>query len=169
MNEWIQKARAGDEEAFVRLITAHKQSLYKIARSCCRNETDAEDAVAQTVLDCWERLNTLKKPARFKAWLTAILVNNCNDILRNRSRFVVMEEMPEERTEDSHGDLYFEELMESLSERYRPVMQLYYGEGFKIREIAAILDIPAGTVSARLKRGREQLKAAVRGKEVMET
>ena len=169
MNEWIKRARQGDPEAFVFLMEANKQSLYKIARSYCREPMDAEDAVAQTVLDCWERLDTLKKPARFKAWLTTILVNNCNDILLNRSRFVVMEEIPEERTEDSHGDLYFEELMESLSERYRPVMQLYYGEGFKIREIAAILDIPAGTVSARLKRGREQLKAAVRGKEVMET
>lgn len=168
MNEWIQKARAGDEEAFVRLITAHKQSLYKIARSYCRCEMDAEDAVAQTVLDCWERIDTLKKPARFKSWLTAILVNNCHDIQRNRSRLVMLEEVPEETAEDSFGDIYFRELMEALSERYRPVMQLYYGEGFKIREIAKILNIPAGTVSARLKRGREQLEVAIRGKEVMD-
>lgn len=52
--------------------------------------------------------------------------------------------------------------MGRLSEKVRPVMQLYYGEGFKAREIAQILNIPLGTVTTRLMRGRQQLSDAAK-------
>lgn len=159
MTDDIRKAMAGDAEAFVRLMEEHKQSLYKIARSFFRGPMDAEDAVAQTVLDCWEKLDTLKKPAYFKTWLTRILINNCNDLIRERTRLVVLDAIPEpEPEEDEHSGLFFDELLALLPLSCRPVMQLYYGEGYKAREIAALLDIPVGTVTVRLKRGRERLK-----------
>lgn len=162
LKELARRAQQGDGEAFVRLIEAHKQSLYKIARSYCRNEMDAEDAVAQTVLDCWERIDTLRKPAAFKTWLTRVLINNCNDILRHQARLVVTDMPPEpEPPGDEYGDLYFQALMDCLTATVRPVMELYYGEGFKVREIAELMGVPVGTVTARLKRGRQQLAAAM--------
>ena len=149
MNDWVQRARAGDGEAFVTLIRAREQSLYKIARSFCR-------------------LDTLQKPARFKTWLTTILVNNCRDILRQRQRVVALEEVPERTPrEDDHSGLYFEELMACLPENCRPVMTLYYSEGFRVREIGEILGIPTGTVTVRLKRGREQLREKMRKGEIL--
>ena len=163
MNEQIRRARQGDPEAFVWLMEANRQSLYKIARSVCREPMDAEDAVAQTVLDGWEKLPELKNPAGFRSWLVRILINNCNDILRRRARVTLMEEVPEQPWEDRDpGGLYFEELMGRLSGKVRPVMQLYYGEGFRVREIARILNIPPGTVTTRLMRGRQQLADAVK-------
>lgn len=163
MNEWIDRARRGDGEAFVRLMEANKQSLYKIARSHCREPMDAEDAVAQTVLDGWEKIKELKNPAGFRRWLVRVLINNCNDILRKRARTLPMEELPEQPWEDRDpGDFGFEELLGRLSDKVRPVMQLYYGEGFKAREIAQILNIPLGTVTTRLMRGRQQLADAVK-------
>ncbi len=158
MKDLIQRARTGDGEAFVALMEAHKQSLYKIARSYFRNEMDAEDGVAQTVMDAWEKLHTLRKPAYFKTWLTKILLNNCHDILRQRQNTVALDILPErEGAEDDHGDLYFRELLSHLSPTLRTAMQLYYGEGFNTREISDILGVPAGTVTARLKRGRDLL------------
>lgn len=163
MNEWIHRARQGDPEAFIRLMEANKQSLYKIARSYCREPMDAEDAVAQTVLDSWEKLGELKNPAGFRRWLVRILINNCNDILRCRARVLPLELVPEQPWEDRDpGDLGFEELLGRLSDKVRPVMQLYYGEGFKAREIAQFLNIPLGTVTTRLLRGRQQLADAVK-------
>jgi len=158
MKDWIQKAQQGDGEAFVFLMETYKQSLYKIARSYFRNETDAEDALAQTVMNAWEKLHTLRKPAYFKTWLTRILLNNCNDILRHRRNTVALDTLPErEGAEDDHGDLYFAELMARLSPNLRIAMQLYYGEGFNTREISELLAVPVGTVTARLKRGRDIL------------
>ena len=167
MHDEVKKARAGDAEAFVALMKAQEQSLYKIARSFFSCGADAEDAVAQTVLDCWERIGTLREPRYFKTWLTRILINNCRDMLRARARLVTTDEPPErEPGEDDHSGLYFEALLDLLPEIYRPVMQLYYGEGFKAREIASLLDIPVGTVTVRLKRGREQLQSKLRKGEI---
>lgn len=162
MKDLIKQARFGDAQAFAELIELHKQSLYKIAASYFPTEMDREDAVSQTILDCWEQLHTLKKTAYFKTWLVRILINNCKDVIRNRARLVVLDTIPEpEPEEDEHGGLYFEELMGLLSDAVRPAMQLYYGEGFKAREIAELLDVPVGTVTANLKRGRQQLEKAL--------
>ena len=162
MTEWIERAQNGDAEAFIRLMEANRQSLYKIARSFFSEEMDVQDAMSQTVLDCWEKLKTLRRPAYFKTWLIRILVNNCNDILRRRARVTYTDTLPERPADDPDpGDLGFQSLMALLDERTRPVLTLYYGECLKARQIAQILNIPIGTVTARLKRGREKLAALV--------
>lgn len=167
MKDLISRAREGDAEAFQALIMAHEQSLYKVARSFLRHEMDIEDAVSQTILNCWEKLPTLRKPAYFKTWLTRILINNCKDVIRERARLVVLDVLPEpEPEEDEHSGYYFEELMACLPAALRPAMQLYYGEGYKAREVAELLDIPVGTVTAQLKRGREFLEKELRKGEI---
>lgn len=158
----IQKAQQGDPEAFVRLFEAHKLGLYRLARRLCREPMDAEDALAQTALDAWEKLGTLRKLEGFKSWLYRILANNCRDLLRKKSRLVSLDEVEETGWEaDDPGGLYFRELMATLSPGHRVVLELYYGQGFSSGDIAAILDLPIGTVTSRLKRGRERLKEAL--------
>ena len=71
----IKRARSGDTEAFIALIEAHRQSLYKVARGFFSEPMDIEDAISETVFSCWEHLSTLKRPETFKTWLTRILIN----------------------------------------------------------------------------------------------
>ncbi len=52
----------------------------------------------------------------------------------------------------------FEELMNQMDDKYRIVLLLYYSEGFKIREIAQILELEESTVKTRLVRGRRQFE-----------
>lgn len=159
MTEWIERAKDGDGEAFIRLMEENKHSLYKIARSFFPSEADAEDAVSQTVLDAWEKLGTLRKTAFFKTWLTRILINNCKDILRQNAHLTHPEPMPERAADDPDpGDLGFRTLLDCLDAPSRPIFALYYGEGFRVREIARLLGLPPGTVTARLKRGRDKLR-----------
>lgn len=157
MLEQIKKAQTGDRQAFAVLMDKHKQELYRIARGFFRERMDIEDAIAQTVLDCWARLSTLREPEYFRTWLIRILINNCKDILRKRARLTPLEEYAELPALAEPWDR-FEEMMCCLSDRVRPVMELYYGQGYKIREIAQLLRIPAGTVSSRLHQGRRQLE-----------
>ena len=58
--ELIKKARSGDPEAFIALIDAHRQSMYKVARGFFNEPMDIEDALSDTVISCWEHLSTLK-------------------------------------------------------------------------------------------------------------
>ena len=132
--------------------------FYKAARSVLCNDEDIADAISDTILVCWEKLSQLKEARYFRTWMTRILLNKCNDILRKRKQMVWMDEIPETPDVDAgFENSEWKEALNSLAENFRLVVMLYYIEGFKTSEISQILDIPEGTVRSRLARGREQL------------
>ena len=151
MEELISQARNGDPDAFTALMESQMQNMYKAARSVLCNDEDIADAISDTILVCWEKLSQLKEARYFRTWMTRILLNKCNDILR-------MDEIPETPdVDDGFENSEWKEALNSLAENFRLVVMLYYIEGFKTSEISQILDIPEGTVRSRLARGREQL------------
>ena len=159
MNEiLIRKAKKGDKDAFCRLMDEQMQSMYKIAISCVKNDEDAADAIQDTILSCYENLKSLKYNRYFKTWMIRILINNCYDIRRQKERLTSMDDYEETAVTDE-SNLEFKELLSILDERYRIPMLLYYGQGYKIKEIAELLHIPISTVQTRLDRGRHKLKA----------
>ncbi|WP_346906211.1 sigma-70 family RNA polymerase sigma factor [Faecalicatena orotica] len=151
----VKKAQSGDKEAFITLMEEHKQTLYKIAISMLKNDADAADAIQDTVLSSYENLKGLREPKYFKTWLTRILINHCNRILKERGKMVPIEEHPElEGAQVDTSGREFLKLLNELEEQYRIVLLLYYVEGFSIKEIGAILDMNENTVKTRLSRGR---------------
>ncbi len=95
------------------------------------------------------------------------LINKCYVIRRQRENKVSLEEYQEPVVEESSNeDLY--EMLSVLEERYRVPMMLFYGQGYKIEEIAKMLHIPKSTIQTRLARGRKKLATYYRGeKEVV--
>lgn len=137
------------------LIEAHKQKLYKTAWSYLRNEDDVADAIQETILNCYENIDKLKNSSYFTTWMTRILINNCKDILQRKKREMPNEVMPEQGEFCRDLENYeFEELIRSMDEKYRLVLLLYYGEGFKIREIAQILEMDENTVKTSSRKER---------------
>ena len=158
MEKLVNMAKRGDTEAFTQLMQSQMQNMYKTARSILSQDEDVADAISDTILACWEQLGSLKHDGYFRTWMTRILLNKCNDILRKRKQMVWMDEIPETPdVDDGFENSEWKEALNSLSENFRLVVMLYYIEGFKTSEISQILDIPEGTVRSRLARGREQL------------
>lgn len=62
--------------------------------------------------------------------------------------------------EPGHARVEFLDLLDSLDEKYRTVLLLYYGEGFTVKEIAQAMDLKVETVKTRLKRARAGFKLA---------
>ena len=121
-------------------------------------KTTVKDLAADLNLPVETLLSQLKEARYFRTWMTRILLNKCNDILRKRKQMVWMDEIPETPDVDAgFENSEWKEALNSLSENFRLVVMLYYIEGFKTSEISQILDIPEGTVRSRLARGREQL------------
>ena len=171
MTELVILAKRGDKDAFAELIGRCEQSMYKIARSFFSEPMDIDDSMAQTVMLCWKNINRLKKPEYFKTWLCRILINTCKDMLSKRRGYVPLDELPEnmqpaDRTASAEGD-GFSRLMELADPRYRLVMLLYYGEGFKISEISGMTGLPQGTVSSHLMRGRQQLAKRLKEEDIL--
>lgn len=161
MKYLVKKAQKKDDQAFVELMERCKSGMYKVARSYLKDDADIADAIQETVINCYEHIGRLKNADYFKTWLTRILINNCKDILAAGKRVYPLEQIEEQENTCMEMQNYeFQELMNSLDEKYRIVLLLYYGEGFKIKEIAQILEMDGNTVKTRLSRGRKKFEHA---------
>lgn len=159
MKQLAKRAIQGDSDAFAQLIELNTQSMYKVARAYFTNDADVADAIGETTLTCFEKISTLRNPKYFKTWLLRILINQCNQMIREKNREVTTAEFSDIMDESSqYALLEFKELLDQMDEKYRVVLVLYYVEGFKMKEIAELLDIKENTVKTRLKRGKASLK-----------
>ena len=164
MTDLIKKAIYGDTDAFLELMDVNSLAMYKVAKGILGNDDDVADAVQNTILTCFEKLNTLKKPRYFKTWMIRILINNCNEMLRHKGRVFPTMEMEEGIFEESgYVDCEWKEILASLEEKYQVVMLLYYSKSLSVKEIAALLEISQNTVLTRLSRARKQLRAEYEG------
>lgn len=159
MQGLVKKAQKGDGEAFIQLMEEQKENMYKVARSFLSCEADIADVMQQTILDCFEKIKTLKQPKYFKTWMTKILINNCNDVIRSNKKVQLVDDFKDLQWESPREDLMeFLDTLDGIEEKYRTVLILYYVEGFKIKEIAQLLDMKESTVNSRLQRGRQSYK-----------
>ena len=163
METLVRKAQCGDAEAFISLMEECKMTMRRVAYGYLGNDEDVADAIQDTILAAYESLHTLQKQEHFKTWLVRILINNCTKTWRQNKKNVSWEDdchsekIPD--TDRDRADVEFRELLMNLPEDSRAVFQLYYGEQFTTKEIAAVLDMKESTVKSKLHRGREQLRA----------
>ena len=159
--DWTRKDHRQDREAFTELMQFYMKDMYRTAIAILMNEEDAADALQDTILTCWEKLYTLRKPEFFKTWMTRILINHCYDIIRHNSAYENIEAYEEPSKCDEYN-LELKEAYASVDERYRLPMELYYSQGFRMREIAELLSLPLNTIKTRVSRGRKELEAYYR-------
>ncbi len=158
MDNLVKRAQRGDADAFAELVQSQMQNMYKTARAMLRNDEDAADAISDTILACWEKMEQLKKTEFFKTWMTRILINKCNDYLRQRKKAYPVEEVEETPiSTEEYENVEWMELINCLDEKYRLIMVLYYVNGLKTTEIGSILHMPDSTVRTRLARGRSRM------------
>lgn len=158
----IIKAKNGDNEAFLELINENKLNIYRVARGILSNEHDIEDAIQNTIIKAYEKINTLKKNEFFRTWLVRILINECNEIIRKNKRIVsINESNHEEKYNDYYENIDLTNAINSLSEELRVTTVLFYFEDMSIKDIALILNIPNGTVRSRLSRARKIIREII--------
>ncbi|WP_042348674.1 RNA polymerase sigma factor [Bacillus massiliigorillae] len=158
----IKRAQKGDEEAFIEAIDTIMPQIYKVAKARLKNEEDIGDTIQEAILSAFTNLKKLKEPGYFKTWITKILMNKCNDILR-KNKILYVDDYGEVQsdqivTENVEQKLEFDNMLSYLNVEYRLVITLYYVNKFKTKEIAEILNEKEGTVKSRLHRARQQLK-----------
>ena len=157
VRELIKKAKDKDPDAFTDLIRLHMKDMYRVAIAILMNDEDTADAIQDTILTCWDRLDSLRNVKYYKTWLTRILINKCYDIRKTKVNQVDLDAVEEPVFTDVYS-IEFQDMLHHLDEKYRVVLMMYYSDGYRIKEISEILDIPISTVQTRLARGREQLK-----------
>lgn len=154
----VKRAQQGDKDAFMKLMDAQMQTMYKLAWSYLKNAEDVADMIQDTILTCYEKIPTLREEQYFKTWMMKILINHCKNLLKKKNRTVHMEILPEGTfVEQEYNKREWNQMLDQLDEKYRTILLLYYLENFNTREISQILDMNENTVRVRLKRGRDKL------------
>ena len=145
-----------DKDFFVKEIEAHSGMLYRVAYTILRNDDACKDALQDTALKAWEKRGTLKELRYFRTWITRILINTCYDTQRKRRRMVSIEDVPEPQV--AAPDISLAMALQSLPEKLRLPLVLYYSEGLTYAEIAQTLRLPMATVRGRIHRTKGQLR-----------
>lgn len=151
----------GNREAFNALVHRWQEKLFRHAWRLTGSEEAAWDAVQETWLAVVKGIKRLKEPGAFAGWVYRILGNKCTDWVRRQKRNrELIEKMMSEEVEGRVGTLRLRlwDALLRLSEDHRLIVVLRYVEGYSVREVASILDIPEGTAKSRLHSARQQLK-----------
>ena len=153
-------------EEFSAAVTQHSRGMYRAARSVLSCGADAEDAVAQAVLQAWQSLDKLQNKGAVRPWLIKITVNCAFALRRKQRKVVYLDDLPQEPAapEPPRYDGLWEAVSALPPER-RVVVTLFYYEDMSVEQITKCLGVPAGTVKSRLARARKQLKEMLQEQE----
>ena len=178
MNEegkWIEAARAGDQEAFARLVRLYEKRVFALTNRMCRNSADAEEAAQEAFLAAWQGLKFFRGDASFSTWLYRLVSNACVNILRREGRHQAAagpslddagagvdlpdpDPTPHDLAERTELRRQIEAGLRALPPEYREVLILRELHQQSYEEIAGICRLDLGTVKSRISRGRKRLR-----------
>lgn len=166
--ELVRGARAGETEAFSALVERYQRTAYVVALSVTGRHEEAEDAAQESFMVALQKLDECRNPERFAGWFLTIVRNRSRNLVR-REALRTMEELPPGvRSSDPTPDRLAENIelrdglraaLDILTEVQRRVVVLHDIEGWKHREIAERLGLPAGTVRSHLHFARKRMRA----------
>jgi RNA polymerase sigma factor (sigma-70 family) len=159
--ELIARTAAKDQLAFRMLVDRHKTFGMTLATRILQDTMLAEEALQDAFVRVYRSASTFRGNAKFTTWFYKILHNVSISMLGSIDKNVqALEEAALPHVLESYNETgaIFEDLLNSLPERYRTVSTLYYLQEFSYDEIAEICALPLGTVKTVLHRSRELLK-----------
>ena len=176
-NELIQAAKNGDNRAFDELVRLYDRRILQVAHGIMGNMQDAYDAYQEGVIRAYRKLHTFRNDSSFGTWLTRIVINQALNMKKkwHRKNGVSLDEAGESSPalfEDGRNQadevLLSHELsaeirasLNLLSDRERSVFVLKHMHGYRLREIAVMINCAEGTVKNYLFRATQKLREAL--------
>jgi RNA polymerase sigma-70 factor (ECF subfamily) len=164
----VERAIAGDHDAFAELAAASIRSMFATARLIVRDDALAEDATQEALVNAWRHLGSLRDADRFEAWLYRLLVNACRSQLRRTVHHSVIEidvvDTSADRADPGRSLADRDQLERGflrLDAEQRAVVILHYYRGYSVPEVAEIVGIPLGTAKSKIHRATATMRAAL--------
>ncbi|NIM21577.1 MAG: sigma-70 family RNA polymerase sigma factor [Candidatus Latescibacteria bacterium] len=183
--ELISLAKAGQEKAFRALLGKYQGSVYSICLRMVRDREQAADLAQDVFLKVFTMLDRYDPSYAFSSWLFKITSNLCIDHLRKRRVETYPMEAPLEGNDGEFARQYeapdptpetqmirkeqmasLDKAVDALPPHYRMIILLRHQENLSYDEIAVALNIPLGTVKARIHRAREMLKERLKKEDI---
>ena len=147
-----------DRQTFESRVRAIWPALVRAARCVVREPSDAEDAAAQAVCNCYAALPRLRDESRFEAWLTRSCINEARMILRRGKHVELRDDFPDIPVRGPEDAQSLAEWLALLPQKDRLVLTLMYYNDLSLSQLAQALGVPKGTAASRVSRARKKLK-----------
>lgn len=175
----IRRFQCGDVTAFEAMIDAEGPRVLNFIRKYVREQDISDDIYQEAWLRIWHKREKMSKPARYRSWLYRIVRHAIYDQLKSENWKVKIEfdANPEDlqhladrspSPRDLAQHLEWQRLLADeigqLDDISQEVMALRYGAGLGFREIAQAMNVPQGTVCAKLYRGINNIRCSLERK-----
>ncbi len=157
----IVKVAGGDREALSVIYDELKDELYRFSFSLLRSKEDAEDNLHDTVVRIYEKSSTYSG-GNGKSWIFTVASHIALNRIRSRGRELADDELIKSVSSDEPRIHSFEELVASVDDELdRKILVLKIDCGFKLNEIAKMLDITPNAASKRYRRVLKKIRPRV--------
>ncbi|MCC2784487.1 sigma-70 family RNA polymerase sigma factor [Eggerthella lenta] len=145
------------------MFNRHAATVYRLCYSFLGSAADAEDATQSVFMKLIDRPRRFNDAEHEKAWLIVCAQNHCRDVLKSAHRTrqtALPEDIADERRARQDETL---DAVLALPEKYKTCVYLFYYEGYRTAEIAALTGVPSSTVRSHLSEARALLKTMLGG------
>ncbi len=156
-----------DRQAQHTLYKRYCDAMFNICYRMMGTEAEAEDALQESFIDIFRRLDTFRQESSLGAWIKRIVINHClNELKKRRVKFEeltdktneVYEEDYQQEEDSSYEVLKVKQAIMQLPDGYRTVLTLYLLEGYDHKEIAEIVGIQESGSKSQYSRARAKLR-----------
>ncbi|MEA4966917.1 MAG: sigma-70 family RNA polymerase sigma factor [Bacteroidaceae bacterium] len=167
----------GNQKAYADLMNTYREPIYYMLLKMTNSSTDADDLTIEAFGKAFKSLSQYTPEYAFSTWLFRIATNNCIDFIRKkRAKIVSIDNIytssdgeqigidiasetldPEEKIIEKQKIIMMREIVSRLKPHYRTLIELRYFDELSYEEIAQQLNLPLGTVKAKLFRARDLL------------
>lgn len=186
ISNYIKQALDGNQAAYEKLLNRYKNGIFKLIYQMIKNKEETEDLVQETFIKAFKSLHSYDNKYAFSTWLYKIAYNHSIDSIRKKKLKIQSLDTPiklkegevkyqihDERYSPEKSLLYKEKknylnsAINSLPEKYKITLVLRHHEDQSYEEISKILNIPLGTVKARIFRARELIKKKLKESQLL--
>jgi RNA polymerase sigma-70 factor (ECF subfamily) len=163
----VDRVLQGDLSAFEEIVRRWQGPLINMAYRFCHDRGRAEEMAQEAFIRAFRGLAKWRREAAFSTWLFALAANSYRtEIRRIPPRTVALDEIAEpadphgteSRLEDHDQRRLVQRALRTLPSKYRDALVLFYFHGMDVVTAAQSLQLPEGTLKARLSRGRDMLR-----------
>jgi RNA polymerase sigma-70 factor (ECF subfamily) len=174
--ELVTRCQRNERGAFDELVARHQDRVFTAVTRFCGNAEDAADIVQRAFINAFRKIQEFKGDSAFSTWIYRIAFNQAISFRRENRRPAVsiyskdeerlvepaVDSNPTEKMEGEETQKKVQQALEQLEEGDRQIILLKDLQGHSYDEIAAIMQIPKGTVRSRLHRARLELKSKLK-------
>lgn len=157
----MREVKNGKQEFYDFLSdSANQEKFYRLAYSYVKEKEAALDVVQDAVVNALKGYENLREKSFLKTWFYRILVNASINYIRKNKKYVLTEEMEEQKAEpqmDTVGKMDLYHAIQTLPDQLRSIVILRFFEDMKLADIAEIMSAPESTIKTRLRSALKQL------------